>query len=74
MALAEVDAEMAAWERYRSYVVGEINWQRHHPVYFRGDETSHGLWRAWKAARAARDEVCSAAVFVRRHKQYRWPK
>lgn len=61
----EVENEMAAWERYRSYVFSICPTNKR--AVFKGDEASHGLWRDWKAARNVRDGISRAeTVFNQR--------
>lgn len=54
----EVENEMAAWERYRSYVMTKCGYRG--SFVFCGDEASHGLWRDWKAAWNVRDGISRA--------------
>ena len=65
-AAAARDAERDAWEMYRRYCVSAARMLR---TYFQGDETSHALWRVWKAASMARR--AEASPFYRRPRRLR---
>lgn len=58
-----IRAECAAWWRYADYCT-KMSGNGHHE--FRGDETSHGLFRQWRALRDVRD-----AISQPHHKQNR---